>query len=653
MSFKHADSIEEKRTISNTIETTGATEEKGGKNGCCGIFNICGSVISMTEDLFLPVCGKNGERSVPQRICHGLTCLTIFLFFLYFFLVGLNLMGDAFKALAGDSAGNIFGFASNPIAGLMVGILFTVMVQSSSTTTSIIVTAVGANVLEVTTAVPMIFGANIGTSVTNTIVSIGFAGNILNYERAFAGATVHDIFNIFNVILWLIIESISNAINGGDGGLLVIMTGAITKSFEPCDDETDDCEKWVSPIKEIAGVVSKAIISIDKDVIKDISLGRPDGDMCERLCEKDCGFKFSRKMCVPASANLAASSKTICGNTYLDGDENVTVSKKAKAKFTFCDYNATTDTYTIDPQVLEDAQTWYDDYRMVKGGFMEEFTDEGAGVFTLILSILMLCLCLFGLVKILNYVIRGSAERVVKKALNMNGYLAILVGCGITIFVQSSSVTTSILTPLVAVGVLSLEKMVPLTMGANIGTTFTGILAALVSDSADGFQIALIHVFFNVFGVVLFYPIPFIRAIPIKIARNLGKVAATFRPFPTFYIFFVFAIYPLLLLGISMGYENGSAGAIAGTTIALLFLIFIHVAIVYWYKRKGGREKLLSYIEKKNLGFTAEQRSQALKDEEEKDRQESEGSTTSTEEGHHGGATVYADSTDTKETTQV
>eukprot|EP00957_Ditylum_brightwellii_P194519 14816394-Ditylum_brightwellii.AAC.1 len=78
-------------------------------------------------------------------------------------------MGDAFKMLAGKSPNNLFEFATNPVTGLMVGILAIVLVQSSSTTTSIIVAAVASKVLPVSTAIPMIFSANIDTSVTNTL----------------------------------------------------------------------------------------------------------------------------------------------------------------------------------------------------------------------------------------------------------------------------------------------------------------------------------------------------------------------------------------------------------------------------------------------------------------------------------------------------
>ena len=73
-------------------------------------------------------------------------------------------------------------------------------------------------------------------------------------------------------------------------------------------------------------------------------------------------------------------------------------------------------------------------------------------------------------------------------------------------FVQSSSITTSVLTPLVGAGVLQWEKMLPLTLGANVGTTVTALLAALVSASADSLQVALAHLMFNITGTSSIFP---------------------------------------------------------------------------------------------------------------------------------------------------
>merc|ERR1719229_661406 len=109
----------------------------------------------------------------------------------------------------------------------------------------------------------------------------------------------------------------------------------------------------------------------------------------------------------------------------------------------------------------------------------------------------------------------GMSTRIINKAVNINGYLAIVIGAGLTVLVQSSSITTSTLTPLVGMGVIPLEDMLPLTLGANIGTTFTGLMAALVSNKIDALQVALAHLFFNITGIIIFYPIPFMRKIPL------------------------------------------------------------------------------------------------------------------------------------------
>ena len=98
--------------------------------------------------------------------------IVIVVFFLYFFLVGLELLGTGAKVMGGCAAGSLFGDETNPVAGLMIGVLATVLLQSSSTTTSIIVSLVGAGSVSVRQGIYMVMGANIGTSVTNTIVAM-------------------------------------------------------------------------------------------------------------------------------------------------------------------------------------------------------------------------------------------------------------------------------------------------------------------------------------------------------------------------------------------------------------------------------------------------------------------------------------------------
>lgn len=94
------------------------------------------------------------------------------------------------------------------------------------------------------------------------------------------------------------------------------------------------------------------------------------------------------------------------------------------------------------------------------------------------------------------------------------GYLSLLLGCLVTFVFQSSSAFTSALLPFAALGMLDLDRVYPLTLGSNVGTTATGLVAALAGSPVtrqNALQIALCHSFFNVIGILLFYPVPFLR----------------------------------------------------------------------------------------------------------------------------------------------
>merc|ERR1719502_619784 len=132
------------------------------------------------------------------------------------------------------------------------------------------------------------------------------------------------------------------------------------------------------------------------------------------------------------------------------------------------------------------------------------------------------------------------ANAMIRYSLVLNDYLALGIGILITIIVQSSSVTTSALTPLCALGVLPLMKMLPLTLGANIGTTCTALIASLVSLKFGAVQIALCHLFFNIIGILIWFPIPPVRRIPLNAAKLLGLYASFFRFLPIVYILAAF-----------------------------------------------------------------------------------------------------------------
>jgi sodium-dependent phosphate cotransporter len=168
-------------------------------------------------------------------------------------------------------------------------------------------------------------------------------------------------------------------------------------------------------------------------------------------------------------------------------------------------------------------------------------------------SISALCAVLYLIVQSLSILVKGHAAKYLRKAVSLNGYLSMAMGVFITIMVQSSSITTSVLTPLAAVGLISLDAMYPLTLGANIGTTITGIMAATVvtSNPVQAWQVALSHLMFNIIGIMIFYPIPYMRKFPLGGARKLGIYAEKYGVwFPFSYIVIVFFVVPGIAYGI-------------------------------------------------------------------------------------------------------
>merc|ERR1712048_1499803 len=184
----------------------------------------------------------------------------------------------------------------------------------------------------------------------------------------------------------------------------------------------------------------------------------------------------------------------------------------------------------------------------------------GGGIIALILSIILLSIGMIGLTKTLHMVFMTKANKIIQLSLKLNDYLAVLIGLGITILVQSSSVVTSALTPLCAIGVLPLVKMLPLTVGANIGTTCTALIASLVSLKFGAVQIALCHLWFNITGILIWFPAPLMRKVPLEAAKTLGLYASFYRFTPIVYILTMFVLVPLLFLAVSAVIDASVAG---------------------------------------------------------------------------------------------
>lgn len=136
---------------------------------------------------------------------------------IYLLITAVSVIGSGFKLATGGQAEELFSFASNPIVALMIGLLATALIQSSSTVTSIVVGLVDGG-LPMAIAIPMLMGANIGTTLTSTLVSLGMVSDKASFRRAFGAASIHDFFNLLSVAIFLPLELAFGLLERTSGG---------------------------------------------------------------------------------------------------------------------------------------------------------------------------------------------------------------------------------------------------------------------------------------------------------------------------------------------------------------------------------------------------------------------------------------------------
>jgi sodium-dependent phosphate cotransporter len=352
--------------------------------------------------LSVSIPGREGRAPSP------LVRAAAIAFLLYVFLLGIKGLSEGFELLGSDVLDRFFQATENPFIGLIVGLFATTVMQSSSVTTSMVVALVAApdTPLPLANAVPMIMGANIGTTVTSVLVSLGHIGRPEEFRRAFPVALCHDLFNYFAVLVLLPLE---------------LATGFLRRT----------ATALAALVEDVGGVTYRSPIRS----VLDVGYGP-----VEALTE----------------AVFAAR--------------------------------------------------------------------PGQALFLIVLSGAMIFLALFLLVRLMRAAAHGRIEAMVTSLLDSHALVGMVIGVVVTVMVQSSSLTTSLLVPLAAAGLLRLEQAFPVTLGANMGTTVTAFMAALAvsgPNAAAGLEIALVHLLFNVTGIVLVYPVPAIRAIPLRLAVAL------------------------------------------------------------------------------------------------------------------------------------
>ncbi len=353
--------------------------------------------------------------------------------FVYLLLVGVGVIGDGFKWISGgaEGAAKIFSFASNPVVGVILGTLATALVQSSSTVTSVIVGLVAGG-MPVSIAVPMIMGANMGTTITNTIVSLGNIGERSMFNKSFQAATVHDFFNLYSIFIFLPVEMVFH------------------------------------PLERLGGIAANWFVGGGSASVSDFNV-------------------------------IGAITKPVVG--------------------------------------------------LVVGALKSLPVTIGAllaiaiGIGFVIGSVLFLG-------KLLRAAMTGKAMGIVYNAIGGGPLKGIATGTVVTVLVQSSSTTTSLIVPLAGAGALTTRQVFPFTMGANIGTCITALLAATAiygPTQVLALQIALVHLLYNVFGVMVFLYTPWLRELPVRSAEWLGNKVELNRGWAFGYIGGVFFVMPGLV----------------------------------------------------------------------------------------------------------
>ena len=350
----------------------------------------------------------------------------------------VSVIGRGFRMLGDERAHQLFAFAGNPFVGLAVGVLATVIIQSSTTVTAIVVTAVGTGALTVNESVPIVMGSNVGTTVTCTFVALGFVGSREEFRRALMASTIHDFFNMLALLIFFPLELIFHPLARISGWLTDLLYGSSLP-----DPSNMNVIRWLT----------RPVVTLVVDVVGGI------------------------------------------GSQYL-----------------------------------------------------------GAILFVLV-GIAMIFFAIRLLSTLLKDLMVGRARSALMVAVDRGPIRAMLTGFGVTVMTQSSTVTNTILVPFVGTGAITPKQVYPVTLGANLGTTLTALLAAFAVTGANaktGLQTALVHVVYNVAAVAVIFGVPFLRWIPLRCAEWLADRSVDSKRFLATYLISVFIVLPLSVIALSI-----------------------------------------------------------------------------------------------------
>jgi sodium-dependent phosphate cotransporter len=438
--------------------------------------------MDLPEDAQTIPAQKPSWKVILRNTAYILAALLVFLF-------ALDLMISSLQHLGASVAEKIILATSNPFTALFIGLLVTAIIQSSSATTSMVVALVASGSITLEGAVPIIMGANVGTTITSTIVSLGFITKKKEFRRAVAAGTYHDFFNILTVLI-------------------------------------------LFPLEYYYGFLS-------------------------RVSEYIAGTFFYQP-----------TIGTVTRISFLGGGLGVIVQK-----------------------IVE----------LINNGF--------------VLAILAFAL-LFGSILFFRTVLSSmlgignnsssSQSTGIQRFFFQSQFKCFGWGLLITAAIRSSTITTSLVVPLVAKKVIRLSQAVPFILGANIGTTITAFIAAM-SNSNIAISIAISHFLFNTIGVIIFTAVPYVKTIPVNLAKGLGKLTIRYRLAGFVYILLTFFFIPFSLIYLNRGTqvvrelvyvrENSSTFKVVSTT----FRNHQFSSWAYYDSEKQEPERLIAVERRKNI----------------------------------------------------
>lgn len=367
-----------------------------------------------------------------QRFQSVLSKTIVIFFSIVVFLLSIEVMGTSIAEMTGGMVETILAVTANPFIGLFIGLLSTALLQSSSTTTSIAVATVASGAISLQNAIPIVLGANIGTTITSTIISMSYISKQKEFRRAVAAGTSHDFFNILTVIL---------------------------------------------------------------------------------LFPLEVKYQFLERLSVYISSGI-----------HVAGRSGV----QQGSAFGFS-------------SIFDTPSEW--------------LVSNVGPIISLLLGIVLLFACIKFISKWLYKILIGRTKAQFESMVFKNRFRAFGWGLVITSVAQSSSLTTSLIVPLVATGKVKVKKAFQFILGANIGTTITALLAAIFQSEA-AISLAIVHLLFNLIGVLIFFFVPYLSKIPVYLAKKMGQMTTQARLIGFAYIFIAFFILPFTLIYISQSAEK-------------------------------------------------------------------------------------------------